>query len=146
MLLFCIMQPLLYHSLRGISEGKQSLFIPLSLDVSAQRRLSIDLGGGSCQWMPPEYEVPNNIDFFKTLIAGFPSCDKRMTFIQMEALTGWAAVDEWDLYQKSTNHPFIKSNYPHHEGIWSWGAQADQVVMVVRNIRRTMVVSLVCSA
>ena len=96
--------------------------------------------------MPPEYEVPNNIDFFKTLIAGFPSCDKRMTFIQMEALTGWAAVDEWDLYQKSTNHTFIKSNYPHHEGIWSWGAQADQVVMVVRNIRRTMVVSLVCSA
>ena len=84
--------------------------------------------------------IPNNIDFYKTLVAGFPSCDKRMTFIQMEALTGWAAVDEWDLYQEGySNHPFIKSNYPHHEGIWSWGSQVDQVVMVVRNIRRTMV-------
>ena len=93
-----------------------------------------------CEWAPPNYTVPTDIDFFKTLIAGFPSCDKRMTFIQMEALTGWAAVDEWDLYQKGyTNHPFIKSNYPHHEGIWSWGSQADQVVLVVRNIRRTMV-------
>jgi len=130
-------QPLLYHSLRG--SIKQSLYIPASLDSSAQRRLSVDLGGGACEWQPPEYEVPNNIDFFKTLIAGFPSCDKRMTFIQMEALTGWAAVDEWDLLQGYSNHPFIKSNYPHHEGIWSWGSQADQVVMVVRNIRRTMV-------
>ncbi len=108
------------------------------LDSSSQRRLSIDLGGGNCEWMPPEYDIPNNIDFFKTLIAGFPSCDKRMTFIQMEALTGWAAVDEWDLYRGYTNHPFIKSNYPHHEGIWSWGSQVDQVVMVVRNIRRTV--------
>jgi len=131
--------PLLYHSLRGNSRGKHSLYIPTSLDSSAQRRLSIDLGGGACEWQPPEYEIPNDIDFFKTLIAGFPSCDKRMTFIQMEALTGWAAVDEWDLYRGYSNHPFIKSNYPHHEGIWSWGSQVDQVVMVVRNIRRTMV-------
>jgi len=130
--------PLLHYSLRGGS--KRQLYIPASLDSSAQRRLSLDLGGGACEWEPPEYNIPNNIDFFKTLIAGFPSCDKRMTFIQMEALTGWAAVDEWDLYQVGyTNNPFIKSNYPHHEGIWSWGSQADQVVMVVRNIRRTMV-------
>jgi hypothetical protein len=132
-------QPLLYHSLRGDSR-KQSLYIPASLDSSAQRRLSIDLGGGACEWQPPEYEIPNNIDFLKTLIAGFPSCDKRMTFIQMEALTGWATVDEWDLISQGySNHPFIKSNYPHHEGIWSWGSEVDQVVMVVRNIRRTMV-------
>jgi hypothetical protein len=34
---------------------------------------------------------------------------------------------------------FIKANYPHHEGIWGWGDVADQVVMMVRNIRRSMV-------
>ena len=63
-----------------------------------------------------------------------------MTFTQMEALTGWAALDEWDyLYNQGGNNPFIKSNYPHHEGYWSWGTEIDQVVMVVRNIRRTMV-------
>ena len=38
-----------------------------------------------------------------------------------------------------TNHPFIKANYPHHEGIWGWGSVADQVVMAVPYIRRSMV-------
>ena len=38
-----------------------------------------------------------------------------------------------------SNHPFIKANYPHHEGIWGWGNAADQVVLMIRNIRRSMV-------
>ena len=38
-----------------------------------------------------------------------------------------------------TNHPFIKANYPHHEGVWGWGQAADQVVMMIRNIRKSMV-------
>ena len=64
---------------------------------------------------PPTYDIPENIDFYKTLIAGFPSGDKRLTFVQMEALTGWAAKDEWDFeYLGMTNNPFIKANYPHH--------------------------------
>lgn len=80
------------------------------------------------------------MDFQKTLIAGFPSGDKRLTFIQMEALTGLPAKDEWDFeYLGITNEPFIKANYPHHEGIWGWDQEADQVIMVVRNIRRSMV-------
>ena len=89
-------------SLRNANNNKQlaigapSLKIPASLDSETQRRLSLNLGGGNCQWEPPEYDVPTDIKFFKTLIAGFPSCDKRMTFTQMEALTGWAARDEWD--------------------------------------------------
>ena len=63
-----------------------------------------------------------------------------MIFIQMEALTGWPAKDEWDFeYLGNSNHPFIKANYPHHEGIWGWGTNADQVVMMIRNIRRSMV-------
>ena len=58
----------------------------------------------------------------------------------MEALTGLTAKDEWDFeYLGITNEPFIKANYPHHEGIWGWGQEADQVVMVVRNVRRSLV-------
>ena len=38
-----------------------------------------------------------------------------------------------------SNHPFIKANYPHHEGVWGWGDGADQVVLMVRNIRKSMV-------
>ena len=127
--------------------------------------MSIDLGGGACLWQPPEYDVPSELDFHKTIIAGFPSGDKRMIFGQMEALTGWrkfcvgtmmlisnvlcvvqtwltfyssvyihlstsfhlyelvlhtfsAAKDEWDFeFLGDSNHPFIKANYPHHEGM-----------------------------
>jgi hypothetical protein len=50
------------------------------------------------------------------MVVGFPSGDKRMTFVQMEALTGWAAKDEeWDFeYLGMTDNPFIKADYPHH--------------------------------
>ena len=51
-----------------------------------------------------------------------------------------AAKDEWDFkFLGMSNHPFIKANYPHHEGVWGWGDGADQVVMMVRNIRKSMV-------
>jgi hypothetical protein len=51
-----------------------------------------------------------------------------------------ATKDEWDFeYLGITNHPFIKANYPHHEGVWGWDNVADQVVMVVRNVRKSIV-------
>mmetsp|Transcript_12781 Transcript_12781/g.27178 ORF Transcript_12781/g.27178 Transcript_12781/m.27178 type:complete len:443 (+) Transcript_12781:230-1558(+) len=63
-----------------------------------------------------------------------------MIFVQMEALTGWAAKDEWDFeFLGYTNNPFIKANYPHHEGIWGWGDAADQMVLMIRNMRRSLV-------
>lgn len=106
----------------------------------AARQLSISLGDGLCKWQPPIYDIPTDIEFFKTVIAGYPSGDKRLTFIQLEALAGLAARDEWDFAKLGyTNSPFIKANYPHHEGIWGWNDIGDQVVLVVRNIRRTMV-------
>jgi len=140
------------------------MHVPATLDLQSQRQLSLNLGGGNCKWQPPVYDVPEEIDFYKTVIAGYPSGDKRMIFVQvsliqvrlvdnlihsfshlldslqMEALTGWPAKDEWDFeHLGMSNHPFIKANYPHHEGIWGWGDAADQVVMMVRNIRRSMV-------
>lgn len=74
------------------------------------------------------------------MIVGFPSGDKRLTFSQMEALTGLSTKDEWDVeFLGMSSDPFIKSNYPHHEGIWSWGNEADQVVLVMRDLRSTLV-------
>ena len=60
------------------------------------RKLSIYLGPGRCEWEAPTYDVPEDVNFTKTLIAGYPSGDKRLTFVQMEALTGLSARDEWD--------------------------------------------------
>uniref|UniRef100_A0A7S2IES7 Uncharacterized protein n=1 Tax=Helicotheca tamesis TaxID=374047 RepID=A0A7S2IES7_9STRA len=107
---------------------------------SFSRVLSKDLGGGKCKWEPPNYDVAETETFFKTLITGYPSGDKRLTFTQMEALTALPAKDEWAFQHLGmSNHPFIKTNYPHHEGVWGWDNAADQVIMVVRNIRSAMV-------
>ena len=98
-------------------------------------RGSLNIGGGDCKWQPPVYQE----SFYKLFINCFPSGDKRMTFIQMETLTGLSYKDEWDFtYLGMTNYPFIKANYPHHEGIWGWGQQAEQVILVVRNMLRTL--------
>ena len=57
----------------------------------------------------------------------------------MEYLTGLPVKAKWDFtYLGMTNHPFIKANYPHHEYIWGWGQQADQVILVVQNMRRAL--------
>ena len=66
------------------------------LDNIVPRNLSIYLGNGQCEWQPPTFDVPENETFTKTLVAGYPSGDKRLTFVQMEALTGLSARDEWD--------------------------------------------------
>ena len=57
--------------------------------MKMDRLLTNDLGNGNCEWQPPLYDIPEEIDFYKTAIVGFPSGDKRMIFVQMEALTNW---------------------------------------------------------
>ena len=37
------------------------------------RRISINLGDGNCEWTAPIRQPPTEIDFHKTLIAGYPS-------------------------------------------------------------------------
>lgn len=104
------------------------------------RGLSLNLGGGDCEWKEPLAVVPEEIDLFKTLLVGFPSGDKRMAYVQMEALTGLPSKDDWDfVYNGYSNAPFIKTNYPHPAGTWSWGDEADQVALVLQYIRRSMV-------
>ena len=69
----------------------------------------------------------------------YPTLLFYISRMQMEALAGWPAKDEWDFaYLGMSNHPFIKANYPHHEGYWGWGPVADQVVLMVPYIRRSM--------
>ena len=67
----------------------------------------------------------------------FDSRDKRMAYVQMEALSGLPSKDDWDfVYNGYSNAPFIKTNYPHNSGNWSWGDEADQVALVIQFIRR----------
>ena len=86
------------------------------------RELSLYLGNGNCLWQPPlyDYDVPKNINFTKTLVAGYPSGDKHLTFVQMEALTGLSARDEWDFaFLVSFTYPnyFIFTPYLQNLGL-----------------------------
>ena len=65
------------------TEEATEMHVPPTLDLQSQRQLSLNLGGGNCKWQPPVYEVPEEIEFYKTVIAGFPSGDKRMIFVQV---------------------------------------------------------------
>ena len=52
------------------------------------RRLSLNLGGGECEWRPAlqytDTGFPSDQKFLKTIVAGYPSGDKRLTFTQLE--------------------------------------------------------------
>ncbi len=108
------------------------------------RRLSLNLGNGTCEWVAAiqHYDegFPADTQFKKTIIAGYPSGDKRLTYAQLEGLTGLSARDEWDFkFLGMTNQPFIKANYPHHEGIWGWEDVGEQVILVVSEIKKVLV-------
>jgi hypothetical protein len=51
--------------------------------AKAGRGLSLNLGGGDCEWKEPLAVVPTEIDLWKTLLVGFPSGDKRMSYVQV---------------------------------------------------------------
>ena len=121
-----------------------SLILEESLVSKVARRLSINLGDGQCEWVAAiQYSdngFPSDSSFLKTIIAGYPSGDKRLAFLQLEGLTGLSARDEWDFkFLGMTNQPFIKANYPHHEGIWGWGDVGEQVIMVVSELQKVLV-------
>lgn len=80
---------LVYYSYICESSESSNTTSRSSISGSTDRSLTIDLGNGNCEWQPPLYDVPEEIDFYKTAIVGFPSGDKRMIFVQMEALTNW---------------------------------------------------------
>ena len=114
------------------------------IEALRSRQLSLNLGNGTCEWKAAiqHYDngFPHDTEFKKTIIAGYPGGDKRLTFLQLEALSGLSARDEWDFkFLGATNQPFIKANYPHHEGIWGWGDVGDQVLLVVSDIKKVMV-------
>jgi len=118
------------------------LFFELPIDHLARfllsRVISIDLGGGECEWTPPNYEPDSDTEFFKTLVIGYPGVAKRIVYAQMEALAGLATNDEWpytEPIEDRPNRPFMKANYPHHEGYWSWEDDMDQSILVLRNPR-----------
>eukprot|EP01082_Thalassiosira_pseudonana_P014238 g12977.t1 g12977 contig7:587793-589625(-) len=131
-----ILQP--FHG-SSSNRNTEKVHSPSGVD-GTDRRLSLNLGGGDCEWQPPVYNVPTNIDFHKTLIAGYPSGDKRMIFYRWKLLlvgrpktSGTSGVSATQIIHSSRQTILIMKEFS------GWGSNADQVVMMVRNIRKSMV-------
>ena len=99
-------------------------------DDFVSRRMSVSFPGG-CEFGLPKTDIPDSIDWDKTIIVEYPSVDKSSTSF-MEALTGWASKDEWEFeFIGTSNHPFITTNYPSQEGIWSWDGKKNRVISTI---------------
>jgi len=100
------------------------------------RKLWYDHGGGNCEWTgSTPFDAAT--DHIGTLFAGYPASGMRVTWQQTEAITGKQLVDDF-FRLEFPKIGLVKTQYPHYEGIWSYGDNLDQVVLVVRNPRWAM--------
>eukprot|EP00547_Thalassionema_nitzschioides_P006919 CAMPEP_0194200986 /NCGR_PEP_ID=MMETSP0156-20130528/1388_1 /TAXON_ID=33649 /ORGANISM="Thalassionema nitzschioides, Strain L26-B" /LENGTH=422 /DNA_ID=CAMNT_0038926071 /DNA_START=312 /DNA_END=1580 /DNA_ORIENTATION=- len=115
-----------YVALMGI------IFSPFLFGYIDHHRLSIDLGGGDCKWTE-SFPLPLDSEPFGTLVASYPGGGMRVTWQQIEGLTGIQVGDDYQFSGPRVG--IIKTQWPHYEGIWSYGATLNQTILVVRNPR-----------
>lgn len=97
-----------------------------------RHQLSIDLGEGNCKWTEAK-PLPADSNPHGTLVASYPGSGMRITWQQIEGLTGIKVGD--DFKYSGPQVGIIKTQYPHYQGIWSFGSTLEQVILVVRNPR-----------
>ncbi len=103
--------------------------------------ITIDKGNGTCDIGSPVQDAPLHpvSGEIKTLLASYPGSGKRFTWTVIKALTNYEVADDWNFSGKLHQNPLaIKTSWPHGEGIWSWGTQMDQVLLLIRNPRRAI--------
>jgi len=102
-------------------------------DQSKRRKLSINLGGGKCKWTGAA-AIEDGAEVFGTLLAGYPASGMRVTWQQTSAITGIQVRDDFfNLHLPRVG--IVKTQYPHYDGIWSYGSNLDQVILILRNPR-----------
>lgn len=105
--------------------------------ITGDRRLSIPLPDGNCLWTDSEPLDMSIIDPYGTLLASYPASGMRVTWQQTEGATGIKVSDDFfQLAYPKTG--IVKTQYPHYEGIWSYGTNMNQVIYVIRNPRWAM--------
>lgn len=105
-----------------------------AIEIERERKLSLDLGNNECLLTPPTTVVASP-ESTKTLLASYPGSGKRFVYQIIEGLTDCAPGDDHNFSQNDQNTLHIKTSYPHHEGIWSWGSKMDQMILLMRNPR-----------
>ena len=121
------------------SKSDQSIEVLNKNDVQRSLSIRMEEDNGICEWsdVKKPRNAPQDTDLFATLVAGFPGSGKRAAFMQLEGFTELRASDDYNITAGSYNTKFAfkKTNYPHHDGIWDWGKQMKQVILLVRNPR-----------
>jgi len=101
--------------------------------MNTKRQVWNYLGDGDCEWTGSS-PFDSDADPYGTLFVGYPASGMRVTWQHTEGLTGKQVRDDFFQLQ----YPkigLVKTQYPHYEGIWSYGSDLDQTVLLIRNPR-----------
>jgi len=96
------------------------------------RRTSLDLGGGDCEWTGAD-KIDISKNPYGTLFASYPGAGMRLTWQMTEGASGISVGD--DFFYSGKLGGLVKTQYPHPEGIWSYGKNMDQTILLIRNPR-----------
>ena len=110
--------------------------VPFKQMMKEQRRkLQLNLGDGKCKW-PTAQPLERSDNIHGILLTSYPAGGMRLAWQHVQGLTGHQIQDD---YEECDTHyePFgiVKTQYPHLEGVWSWGANLKEVIYVMRNPR-----------
>lgn len=102
-----------------------------------ERRLTIDLGNGDCIWTDAssfDGTLGNDDPISRTLFAAYPGSGARFAWKASEGLAGITTTDDWEFTAKDAlTSPLLKTQYPHNEGIWSYGSNISQAILLIRS-------------
>jgi len=110
------------------------LCVPFLLMIQkVARQTSISLPNGDCEWTQP-VPLTGESQPYGTLLTSYPASGMRTAWQQIEGLTGIEVGDDY-AYSGEEVKGIIKTQYPHYDGIWSYGSTLDQVILIIRNPR-----------
>lgn len=113
---------------------QRAFFSLMRKEVSDKRSLSIYLGNGQCIWTHA-HAIADNYAGKNLLLASYPGGGMRLTWQHAQGLTEIQVHDDFMLAPGNVKKGIVKTQYPHLEGIWSWGRSMDNVVLVMQNPR-----------
>jgi len=98
-----------------------------------KRKMWTYLGNGDCEWTGSA-PFADDADPYGTLFVGYPASGMRVTWQHTEAITGTQLRDDFFALE-FPKIGLVKTQYPHYEGIWSYGSDLDQTILLIRNPR-----------